>query len=137
VQRCRGDVTVAQNNSFSFYNYLTANCVLTEMKEEKLYSKGKTAKMLGIHFVTLKKWIYAGKVKAIKTPGGQYRISESEIRRLPRQPAPKKQSYNLREGFPGGSKGGPETPEADASGIRKTTRVRNCRNLGRGERVEG
>jgi putative resolvase len=40
------------------------------MREEKLYSTGKTAKMPGIHFVTLKKWIYAGKVKAIKTPGG-------------------------------------------------------------------
>jgi predicted site-specific integrase-resolvase len=37
------------------------------MREEKLYSTGKTAKMLDIHFVTLKKWIYAGKVRAIKT----------------------------------------------------------------------
>jgi len=40
------------------------------MREEKLYSTGKTAKMLGIHFVALKRWIYASKVKAIKTPGG-------------------------------------------------------------------
>jgi excisionase family DNA binding protein len=59
------------------------------MREEKLYSTGKTAKMLGIHFLTLKKWIYAGKVKAIKTLGGQYRIPESEIRRLLGQPMPK------------------------------------------------
>jgi putative resolvase len=59
------------------------------MREEKFYSTGKTAKMLGIHFVPLKKWIYAGKVKAIKTLGGQYRIPESEIRRLFGQSAPK------------------------------------------------
>jgi excisionase family DNA binding protein len=59
------------------------------MREEKLYSTGKSARMLGIHFLTLKKWIYAGKVKAIKTLGGQYRIPESEIRRLLGQPAPK------------------------------------------------
>ena len=62
---------------------------MTEMREEKLYSTGKTAKMLGIHFVALKRWIYASKVKAIKTLGGQYRISESEIRRLLGQPMPK------------------------------------------------
>jgi len=62
------------------------------MKEEKLYSTGKTAKMLGIHFLTLKKWIYKGKVKAVKTLGGQYRIPESEIRRLLGQPTPKNQA---------------------------------------------
>ena len=62
---------------------------MTEMREEKLYSTGKTARMLGVHFITLKKWSYAGKVRAIKTLGGQYRISESEIRRLLGQPAPK------------------------------------------------
>jgi putative resolvase len=45
--------------------------------------------MLGVHFVTLKKWSYAGKVRGIKTPGGQHRISESEIRRLLGQPMPK------------------------------------------------
>jgi len=59
------------------------------MREEKLYSAGKAAKLLGIHFNTMKKWIYAGKVKAIKTLGGQYRIPESEIRRLLGKPAPR------------------------------------------------
>lgn len=62
------------------------------MREEKLYSVGKAAKVLGIHFNTLKKWIYAGNVKAIKTLGGQYRIPESEIKRLLGQPAPKNQA---------------------------------------------
>ena len=63
-----------------------------EMREEKLYSVGKAAKLLGIHFNTMKKWIYAGKVDAIKTLGGQYRIPESEIKRLLGQPAPKNQA---------------------------------------------
>lgn len=62
------------------------------MREEKLYSSGKAAKLLGIHFNTMKKWIYASKVKAIKTLGGQYRIPESEIRRLLGQPTPKNQA---------------------------------------------
>lgn len=62
------------------------------MREEKLYSAGKAAKLLGIHFNTMKKWIYAGKVEAIKTLGGQYRIPESEIKRLLGQPAPKNQA---------------------------------------------
>lgn len=60
------------------------------MKEEN--STGKTAKMLGIHFLTLKKWIYKGKVKAVKTLGGQYRIPENKIRRLFGQPTPKNQA---------------------------------------------
>ncbi len=63
-----------------------------EMREEKLYSTGKAARLLGIHFNTMKKWIYAGKVDAIKTLGGQYRIPESEIKRLLGQPAPKNQA---------------------------------------------
>lgn len=54
-----------------------------------MYSVGKTAKLLGVHFNTVKNWIYSGKIKAIKTLGGQYRISESEIRRLIGKPAPK------------------------------------------------
>ena len=61
------------------------------MREEKLYSAGKAAKVLGIHFNTMKKWIYAGKVKVIKTLGGQYRIPESEIRKLLGVPTPKNQ----------------------------------------------
>ena len=62
------------------------------MREEKLYSAGKAAKLLGIHFNTMKNWIYAGKVDAIKTLGGQYRIPESEINRLLGRPAPKNQA---------------------------------------------
>lgn len=52
------------------------------MREEKLYRTGKAAGLLGIHLNTLKRWIYAGKIKATKTLGGEYRIPEGEIRRL-------------------------------------------------------
>jgi excisionase family DNA binding protein len=57
--------------------------------EERLHSTGKAAKRLGIHFVTPKHWIYAGEVKTVRSPGGQHRIQESELRRLLGQPAKK------------------------------------------------
>jgi molybdopterin-binding protein len=34
---------------------------------------------LGISYAAIKQWIYRGKLKAIKTPGGHYRIPESEL----------------------------------------------------------
>jgi molybdopterin-binding protein len=34
---------------------------------------------LGIAYPTIKQWIYHGKVKTVKTPGGHYRIPESEL----------------------------------------------------------
>lgn len=42
----------------------------------------KLAERLGISFITLKRWIYRGKIKAVKTIGRRYRIPESEILRL-------------------------------------------------------
>jgi molybdopterin-binding protein len=34
---------------------------------------------LGIAYPTIKQWIYHGKIKTVKTPGGHYRIPESEL----------------------------------------------------------
>lgn len=34
---------------------------------------------LGISYAAIKQWIYRGKLKAVKTPGGHYRIPESEL----------------------------------------------------------
>jgi molybdopterin-binding protein len=34
---------------------------------------------LGISYPTIKQWLYRGKLKAVKTPGGHYRIAESEL----------------------------------------------------------
>jgi len=59
------------------------------MHDEKLYSTGKAAELLSVSFITIKRWIYAGKIKVIKMPTKQYRIPESEIQRLLGKPAPK------------------------------------------------
>ncbi|MBV8629560.1 MAG: helix-turn-helix transcriptional regulator [Silvibacterium sp.] len=34
---------------------------------------------LGISYPTIKQWIYRGRIKAVKTPGGHYRIPEPEL----------------------------------------------------------
>ncbi len=34
---------------------------------------------LGISYPTMKQWLYRGEVKATKTPGGHYRIDESDL----------------------------------------------------------
>ncbi|HEV2275105.1 MAG TPA: helix-turn-helix transcriptional regulator [Acidobacteriaceae bacterium] len=39
----------------------------------------EAALRLGISYATIKQWLYRGKVKAVKTPGGHYRIPESEL----------------------------------------------------------
>lgn len=48
------------------------------------YTTGEAAKLLGVSFITIKRWIYSGKLKATKTPSGWYRISGAEIERLQR-----------------------------------------------------
>ena len=40
------------------------------------------AEILNISYPTLKQWIYKGKIKTAKTPGGHHRVPESEIDRL-------------------------------------------------------
>lgn len=39
----------------------------------------EAALQLGISYPAVKQWIYRGKLKAIRTPGGHYRIPESEL----------------------------------------------------------
>lgn len=52
----------------------------------ELYTPRQAAQRLGISYPTIKQWIYHGKLKAVKTPGGHYRIAEREIQALT-QPA--------------------------------------------------
>jgi molybdopterin-binding protein len=40
------------------------------------------ADILGISYPTLKQWIYAGKIKSVKTPGGHHRIPAEEVERI-------------------------------------------------------
>lgn len=44
-----------------------------------LLSPREAALRLGISYPTMKQWLYRGKLKAIKTPGGHYRIPEAEL----------------------------------------------------------
>jgi excisionase family DNA binding protein len=46
------------------------------------YTTGQAAKLLGIGFATLKRWIYSGKIRVTKTSSGRYLISRMEIQRL-------------------------------------------------------
>jgi molybdopterin-binding protein len=42
----------------------------------------EAARLIAVSYPTLKQWIYQGKIKTIKTPGGHHRIPRSEIDRL-------------------------------------------------------
>jgi molybdopterin-binding protein len=49
---------------------------------QKLYPVRHACKVLGVSYPALKQWIYKGKIKTVKTPGGHHRIPESEFDRL-------------------------------------------------------
>jgi len=49
---------------------------------QNLLPPREAANILGISYPTLKQWIYHGKIKSVKTPGGHHRVPESEIDRL-------------------------------------------------------
>ncbi len=49
---------------------------------QKLLAPREAANILDISYPTLKQWIYHGKIKSVKTPGGHHRVPESEIDRL-------------------------------------------------------
>jgi molybdopterin-binding protein len=55
---------------------------LREATVQKLLSPRQAANILGVSYPTLKQWIYHGKIKTAKTPGGHHRVPESEIDRL-------------------------------------------------------
>lgn len=59
------------------------------------------AKLIGISYPTIKQWIYDGKIKSIKTPGGHHRIPASEVERLsgnkPEKPATRKSGMAMPE----------------------------------------
>jgi molybdopterin-binding protein len=49
---------------------------------QKFLPPREAANILGVSYPTLKQWIYRGKIKTTKTPGGHHRVPESEIDRL-------------------------------------------------------
>jgi molybdopterin-binding protein len=58
----------------------------------------EAAVRLGISYPTLKKWIYAGKLRTVTTPGGHHRIPEAELERLIPK-AEKKSGVESRRNF--------------------------------------
>lgn len=45
----------------------------------ELLTPRAAAERLGISYPTIKQWLYRGKLRAVKTPGGHFRIHEREI----------------------------------------------------------
>ena len=58
------------------------DCIFLEADVQKLLAPREAANILGISYPTLKQWIYRGKLKTAKTPGGHHRVPESEIDRM-------------------------------------------------------
>lgn len=49
---------------------------------EKYYGTGDAARVFGVHPQTLARWRKEGRIYAIRTPGGWWRYSHTEIQRL-------------------------------------------------------
>ncbi|MEM1510848.1 MAG: IS607 family transposase [Sulfolobales archaeon] len=49
---------------------------------ERLLRPREVCEKLGVSYSTLRRWVAAGYIRAIKTVGGKYRIPESEVRRV-------------------------------------------------------
>ena len=49
---------------------------------ERLLPPREACRRLGISYRTLKRWIYSGKIKAVRTPTGRWMIPESEVERI-------------------------------------------------------
>src|ERR1035438_4064889 len=56
-------------------------------KPEHLFTPREAAAAAGVSYATIKKWILAGKLKTILTPGGHHRIPESALGPLSTAPA--------------------------------------------------
>jgi molybdopterin-binding protein len=54
----------------------------TSRTDEAMLRPRDAAVQLQISYPTIKQWIYHRKLRAVKTPGGHYRIPQSEIDRL-------------------------------------------------------
>jgi molybdopterin-binding protein len=48
--------------------------------QEQLLTPREASRMLGISYPAIKKWILAGKLKTIRTPGGHHRLSAASLR---------------------------------------------------------
>jgi molybdopterin-binding protein len=61
---------------------MKTNPAQANRKIELLLKPREAALQLRISFPTIKQWIYARKIRSVKTPGGHHRIPQSEVDRL-------------------------------------------------------
>ena len=70
------------------------------MSREQLFKPRDAAGILGISYPTIKQWIYHGKIKTLKTPGGHHRVAEGELEKfLPRSSHKKPEPGSARRNF--------------------------------------
>ena len=55
--------------------------VISDASERWLRPK-EVCQRLGISYATLSRWVREGRIRAIRTAGGKYRVPESEVRRI-------------------------------------------------------
>src|SRR5689334_18307942 len=60
------------------------------------------AQQLGVSYPTLKQWIYRGRIKSVKTPGGHHRIARAEIDSLLFREGRDRGAKSARPAQPGG-----------------------------------
>jgi molybdopterin-binding protein len=49
------------------------------MAEPELLKPSDAARILGISYPTVKQWIYHGKLRTVRTPGGHHRVPRAEL----------------------------------------------------------
>jgi putative resolvase len=49
---------------------------------ERLLRPKEVCRRLGISYSTLSRWVREGRIRAVRTAGGKYRVPESEVRRI-------------------------------------------------------
>lgn len=52
------------------------------MPKDKLLTPGEVAAIFRVDPRTVTRWAKAGRVSSVRTPGGQHRFRESEVRRM-------------------------------------------------------
>jgi molybdopterin-binding protein len=48
--------------------------------QNELLTPREAARMLGISYATIKKWILSGKLKTVRTPGGHHRLTAASLK---------------------------------------------------------
>jgi len=80
---------ILQCRGFPHFNAFNNKKPLMDRPEPKLLSTGEVARLSGVTRDAVLKWIKKGKLSAIRTPGGHYRVLREALDNLPseRQPS--------------------------------------------------